>query len=142
MMPDVVFRLAPRQQATFKRAYDNAQRRPIGWWDPDDIAVGLVQAWLVFVGESLPRSTKIEPDGSIQADGIFGDETFKAVQSFQRKNKLKGDGMVGHDTLDAFREAIAKHRPTPPVQTTSEVIIIGTPPKPCPPGALICPDRF
>jgi len=91
----------------------------------------------------MQRSASFElDDDTITADGVYGDETFRAVQSFQRKNHLTPDGLVGHDTLDALREALKRRILVPPVQTTTEVIIVGTPPKPCPPGALICADRF
>jgi peptidoglycan hydrolase-like protein with peptidoglycan-binding domain len=142
MMPDIVQKMPPQTQATFNRAYDNSKKRPIGWWDPDKDAVGLIQAWLLALGESMAKSASFElDDDTITADGVFGDETFHAVQSFQRKNRLTADGMVGHDTLDSLREALKKRTFVPPVQTTTEVIIVGTPPRPCPPGALICPDR-
>ncbi len=146
MMPDVVDRLPPRNRDRFYLAYDNSKERPIGWWEPDDLSVGLVQAWLVALGEKLPKSTKIDADGDIMADGVFGQETFDAVQSFQRKAHLKDDGMVGHDTLDAIRDAL-RARIRPPAKQTSEVFIkkpteFTRPPRPCPPGALICADRF
>lgn len=143
MMPDIVAKMPPRTQITFNRAYDNSKKRPIGWWEPDKDAVGLIQAWLLALGESMEKSASFElDDDTITTDGIFGDETFHAVQSFQRKHGLTSDGMVGHATLDAFREALKTGVFSPPIQTTTEVIIEGTPPKPCPPGALICPDRF
>lgn len=143
MMPDIVNRMPSRTRNTFNLAYDNSKKRPIGWWEPDKDAVGLVQAWLLALGESMAKSASFElDDDTITSDGIFGEETFRAVQSFQRKNHLTADGMVGHDTLDALREALKKKVFVPPVQTTTEVIIEGTPPRPCPPGALICPDRF
>jgi murein L,D-transpeptidase YcbB/YkuD len=141
MMPDVVNRMPSRTQNTFNLAYDNAKKRPIGWWEPDRDAVGLVQAWLLALGESMPKSASLEHN-SITSDGIYGEETYRAVQSFQRKNHLTPDGLVGHNTLDALREALKRRIFVPPVETTTEVIIVGTPPKPCPPGALICPDRF
>lgn len=141
MPPDIVKRMPARTQSTFKRAYDNKLKRPIGWWEPDDLAVGLLQAWLVGLGESLPKSTSIDPNGDIDADGVFAEETFDAVKSFQRKAKLKADGMVGHDTLDALRAALLKKNFTSPVVTTSEVIIKAIPvPRQCPPGALICAE--
>lgn len=143
MMPDVVSRMPSRTRNTFKLAYDNSKKRPIGWWEPDRDAVGLVQAWLLALGESMEKSASFDSDENrIFSDGIYGEETYLAVQSFQRKNHLTPDGLVGHDTLDALRESLHKRIIVPPVQTTTEVIIVGTPPKPCPPGALICPDRF
>ena len=40
--------------------------------------------------------------GGIEVDGIFGMDTFKAVQEFQRKNGLKADGIVGRLTWAAL----------------------------------------
>jgi murein L,D-transpeptidase YcbB/YkuD len=140
MMPDVVSRLPAANRARFELAYDNARQRPIGWWEQDDLSVGLVQAWLFALGEKLPKSTKVDSDGSIEADGIFGQETFDAVVSFQRKHEIKADGMVGHDTLDAFRDALRARMPKP---ANTQVFVKKPPhvfPKPCPPGALICAD--
>ena len=146
MMPDVVDRLPPGSRGRFYLAYENVKKRPIGWWEPDDLAVGLVQAWLFALGEKLPKSAKVAPDGDIIADGVFGQETFDAVKSFQRKKHIKDDGMVGHDTLDAFRAAL-RARISPPAKSSSQVFIkkpneFTRPPRPCPPGALICADRF
>ena len=141
MPPDVVKRMPSRTQNTFKRAYDNKLARPIGWWEPDHDAVGLVQVWLFALGESMSRSVSLEiDDDTLVPDGVFGNETYLAVQSFQRKAHIKPDGMVGHDTLDAFREELKKKNFVKPVQTTTEVIIKATPPRPCPRGALICAD--
>ena len=36
------------------------------------------------------------------ADGIYGQETYKAVKFFQQKNGLKADGIVGDATLKAL----------------------------------------
>ena len=35
-------------------------------------------------------------------DGIYGDKTFSAVKSFQRKNNLQVDGIAGKSTLAAL----------------------------------------
>ncbi len=146
MMPDVVARLPPRNRDRFDLAYDNSKQRPFGWWEPDDLSVGLIQAWLFALGEKLPKSAKVDDAGNIEADGVFGQETFDAVKSFQRKSHIKGDGMVGRDTLDAFRDAL-RARITPPAKQDSQVFVkkpneFASPPRPCPPGALICADRF
>jgi peptidoglycan hydrolase-like protein with peptidoglycan-binding domain len=140
MMPQVVDKLPLHSRNRFNLAYDNSKRRPISRWETDDLVVGIIQAWLVILGESLPKSTSVQADGDIETDGDFGGETHLAVQSFQRKKHIKDDGMVGHDTLDALGAAVQalKH-----VKTTKAFIK-----KPnevrraCPPGAPICPDRF
>lgn len=36
--------------------------------------------------------------GKAGADGIFGDNTYKAVKKFQKDKKIKADGVVGKDT--------------------------------------------
>lgn len=38
----------------------------------------------------------------IQADGVFGNQTFNAVRAFQNKNELTPDGEVGGQTLKAL----------------------------------------
>jgi len=144
MVPDVVAHLPPTHRRRFELADDNTKKRPIGWWEPDEIAVGLVQVWLFALGEKLPKSTRVEPDGTIFADGIFGQETFDAVKSFQRKKHLTPDGMVGHDTLEAFRDGLRARRITPPANPSSQVFVKKPNQfaKPCPRGSLICADRF
>jgi murein L,D-transpeptidase YcbB/YkuD len=141
MMPDVVSKLPAPNRARFEKAYAD-KKRPIGWWDPDDVSVGLVQAWLVTLGESLPISTKVDPaDGGVIADGVFGRETFDAVVSFQKKKGLKADGMVGHDTLDAIRDALkARLRQVDSPVFVKKPIERERPPRRCPPGSLICRD--
>ena len=53
------------------------------------------------LGFPLPKSFPNGPNGA--PDGLFGDETFKAVQSFQKqvfpKDFSKWDGRVGDKTL-------------------------------------------
>jgi murein L,D-transpeptidase YcbB/YkuD len=139
MLPRGVEHLPSASRERFQLAYDNAKKRPIGWWETDDIAVGIVQAWLRALGGDLPKSTSVDADGNIEADGIFGEETFKAVQAFQRKKKIKPDGMVGHDTLDALNEAL-RTEIRRPSQPTSTVFVKkpGEFPRRC--QMSICPD--
>jgi hypothetical protein len=137
MMPSVVHKLPPAQKKRFEDAH-NDPKKPIGWWDRDDIAVGLVQAWLHWLGYSLPISTKKEP-GGVAADGIFGTETWQAVVAFQKDSKIKPDGMVGHDTLSKLTEALRKRFPDPPLTRNAGVTVVSRPYR-CPPGAFICKD--
>ena len=139
MMPPIVSKLPPPQQARFNLAYTN-KLRPIGWWEPDDICVGIVQAWMHMLKEKLPTSVKVVAGGDMECDGIFGPETYAAVASFQSKNGLKSDGMVGHDTLDMITHKLPRTNPPAPTTRNAAVTITKRPYR-CPPGALICPER-
>ena len=57
--------------------------------------VKYMQELLMKAGESLPK---------FGADGSFGLETKRAVQSFQRKNNLEIDGIVGKQTWAKLQE--------------------------------------
>ena len=39
----------------------------------------------------------------LTADGIFGDDTLKAVKKFQSEQKLSQDGIVGEKTIAAMK---------------------------------------
>lgn len=59
----------------------------------------LLQGALLDLGFKLPRS--IRKAG--KPDGIFGQETTKAVIDFQKSRKLKNvDGVVGRETMEAL----------------------------------------
>jgi peptidoglycan hydrolase-like protein with peptidoglycan-binding domain len=144
MLPPVVELLPAPSRNRFHAAY-NDRNKPLAWGEHDDLAVGLLQAWLRFLGFNLPKSTKISPDGSIEADGIFWDETRQAVIDFQRTNHLRVDGLVGHDTLDSIAANLSR-RNAPPPMTHHSTVFVKKPnevqrPRRCPPGALICPDQ-
>ncbi|MCE9532998.1 MAG: peptidoglycan-binding protein [Planctomycetes bacterium] len=59
-------------------------------------AVRILQMALVDLGFPMPISTH---NGSKLPDGIFGAETTKTVQAFQRANGLVVDGIAGRNTL-------------------------------------------
>jgi peptidoglycan hydrolase-like protein with peptidoglycan-binding domain len=66
----------------FQLAYEN-KKRPIGWWEPNKEATGLIQSYLKALGYNLAKSVKVEesPDGvTFEPDGIFGPETYDAVK--------------------------------------------------------------
>lgn len=81
----------------------------------------MLQGSLITLGYKLPFSLK-----SGKADGIYGNETFGAVKSYQDDNKLGSvDGVAGRQTwgaLDAQMVALKQKKPPKP-----------TPPKPQPP---------
>jgi peptidoglycan hydrolase-like protein with peptidoglycan-binding domain len=138
MMPNAVSKLPAPQQARFNLAYTN-KLRPIGWWEPDDICVGVVQVWMHILGEHLPKSVKVDGGGDLICDGIFGPETYAAVFSFQGKNSLKRDGMVGHDTLDMITHKLPRTNPPAPT-TRNAAVTVAKRPYRCPDGMLICPE--
>jgi len=81
----------PRLQA----AFDN---NPLMTKGERGDAVKLLQRALMDHGFEMPLSTKDTPDG--EPDGIFGNETWKAVHDFQVRHHLKHqDGIVGRETL-------------------------------------------
>lgn len=142
MLPPIVEKLPLATRKRFDLAYNNALRRPIGMGEPDDIAIGMIQAWLNALDIPLPKSTKRNPDDTVSADGIYGSETYEAVKKFQAANGLKPDGMVGHDTLDKIAEKLGEkfHKPRVTEPTRNANIIVVKRPYRCPPGALICPE--
>jgi hypothetical protein len=85
------------RNARLEKAFDNDPTLKKG---ETGEAVKLVQEGLVADGFEMPLSTK--PNGEM--DTIFGDETFRTVQKFQRKHKLSDDGIVGRDTLRKLDE--------------------------------------
>ncbi len=73
-------------------------------------AVRLVQQALIDCGFYLPKSTARYGT----PDGIFGDETEKALAAFQKSHRLKKiDGHAGHDTLYEMDKIFPM--PTPPL---------------------------
>ncbi len=51
---------------------------------------------------NLQWHLKDKVDGSLAADGVFGDATEKAVITFQQKAGLTADGLVGKKTKEAL----------------------------------------
>lgn len=85
------------RNARLEKAFDNDPTLKKG--ETSD-AVKLVQEGLVADGFEMPISTK--PTGEM--DSVFGDETFRTVQKFQRKHNLSDDGIVGRETLRKLDE--------------------------------------
>ena len=82
-----------RDDAYLQKAANNSPPMRLG---ARNSGVRTMQECLVKLGYSMPVSTK---NGSTEPDGIFGQETLKAVQNFQRDQGLSSDGIAGRDTL-------------------------------------------
>lgn len=82
---------APVKQQTKPKATFNLPNKVIESGKGAEIKE--IQKALIAVGEKLPK---------FGADGDFGDETIKALKSFQAKNKLKADGVYGPNTRTAL----------------------------------------
>jgi peptidoglycan hydrolase-like protein with peptidoglycan-binding domain len=67
-------------------------------------AVALVQQALLFFGCEEPRKNLLPNFG---ADGVFGGETRRAVEEFQKARNLTVDGVVGPVTLVALDKLFA-----------------------------------
>lgn len=77
--------------------------RPLGM-NERGTAVATFQAGLVQLGFKLPLTLK-----KGRPDGIYGNETFMAVKSFQSSNHLPlSDGAAGHDTIVLLDDMLAK----------------------------------
>lgn len=69
-------------------------------------AILRLQLALLAAGEELPASTK---KMSAVPDGIFGPETARGVQGFQRAAGLVVDGVPGQNTLARLDESMLRH---------------------------------
>jgi peptidoglycan hydrolase-like protein with peptidoglycan-binding domain len=138
MLHPFVQKLPRASKERFELAYKD-KKKPIAFGEPDDVVVGILQAWLHALGFNLPKSVlKADADG-ITTDGIFWGETRDAVIAFQTKFKLKVDGLVGHETLDELHKQLGRKFPPPPVTRSATVTVMPRKFR-CPPGALICAD--
>lgn len=66
--------------------------------------VAIMQQCLMGIGYPMPITTK---NGTAKPDGVFGQETQKAVQRFQRDQGLSPDGIAGRDTLHRLDQLMA-----------------------------------
>lgn len=74
--------------------------------------VRILQECLIKLGYSMLITTN---NGSSEPDGIFGQETLKAVQKFQVSQCLSADGIAGRDTLHRLDQLMqAKQEITSP----------------------------
>jgi len=69
--------------------------------------VQIMQQSLLELGYSMPLTTK---NGTTDPDGIFGQETLRSVQKFQRDQGLAADGIAGRDTLHRLDQLITKNQ--------------------------------
>jgi peptidoglycan hydrolase-like protein with peptidoglycan-binding domain len=73
-------------------------------------AVRRIQKALLLLGFALPKSFPAGP--SKEPDGQFGDETFQAVQAFQRRefpqDPSQWDGRCGKNTLGRMDDLLLK----------------------------------
>lgn len=67
-------------------------------------AVAKLQQALLSRGLNMPITTC---NGTRPADGIYGDETVKAVAKFQMQEQLSCDGIAGRDTLTRLDQLLA-----------------------------------
>lgn len=104
-----------------EEAYDNHYPLRIG---ERGTPVGLVQQGLIDDGILLPNSTAI---GTAPPDGIFGGETYRAVQEFQGKHGLDVDGEVGRQTMGRLDQLAGARTTVPPVTEGPEDIYEGIP---------------
>jgi len=72
----------------------------------------IMQDCLIKLGYAMPITTK---NGLSEPDGVFGQETLKAVQKFQRDQGLSADGIAGRDTLHRLDQLVLEYQeiPTP-----------------------------
>ena len=81
--------------------------------DDDNDAVQRIQRALTELGYPLPNSFPQGPDGD--PDGIFGEETFVQVQSFQKRvfpsDAGQWDGRVGQLTLGKLDALLPEAKP-------------------------------
>lgn len=89
-------------------AYDNRPPLRIG---ERGLPVGMVQQGIIDDGILLPNSTA---NDTAPPDGIFGGETYRAVQEFQGKHGLDVDGEVGRQTMGRLDQLAGQRTTTPP----------------------------
>lgn len=65
--------------------------------------VAILQQALLDLAFQMPKSTRAR--GGLP-DGLYGEETEKAVRAFQRSSGLREDGIAGRETLQRLEAAI------------------------------------
>lgn len=88
--------------------------------------VSALQRALVDLGHPMPVSTKED-----HFDGIYGQETFSAVLSFQREHGLDADGIAGRQTLSSMDRIFLvndSHFKDPDVERAAMLALMSGPP--------------
>jgi|SRR5271166_2233561 len=81
-------------------------------------AVKLLQVALSSLGAALPRSLA----QNAVYDGIFGEETQRAVKTFQFGHGLQSDGIAGRHTLTALDQVLSSGEVDPLVQAVAGLV--------------------
>jgi hypothetical protein len=115
-----------------QNAYDNSL--PLKNGETGD-GVRIVQWCLRDLGYAMPVSFRKSGD----ADGIFGNETFRTIQDFQKDNGLGVDGIAGRETLDRLDKLFMEKTPGPNTIPPNEW---ETPPRFKPPKGWEIPPKF
>ena len=68
---------------------------------------------LLRVGSTGDDVKKVQKKLGVQADGIFGSGTEKAVKTWQAEHGLKADGIVGPATWGSMFSAAPASKPAP-----------------------------
>jgi hypothetical protein len=89
-----------RGNRTLEAAADNlTPQSPIARGERDREAVKAIQLAIHDMGILLPGSIEYSDRGVPVPDGIYGDDTYRAVRAYQRRVHLHEDGVVGADTM-------------------------------------------
>ena len=90
------------------------------------LAVRIVQQTLVDLGYPLPQSTQRYET----VDGLYGYETLRAVEAFQKANTLSPDGIAGANTIMLLDGNAAAERLSailPPTGASGRYVVPGRP---------------
>ena len=100
--------MSPRLAGNARLQAASANKPPLRQGEKSD-GVVLLQELLIEFGARMPRSTG---NGMKHPDGIYGQETTRAVMDFQSRHGLMRDGVAGQQTLTTMDALLL--RPTPP----------------------------
>lgn len=98
-------------KGTLDKLYASTSSKPLLQLGSTGTYVVELQTKLINLGYSC---------GDGGADGIFGDDTYRAVRMFQQNNGLSVDGKVGNNTWAKLETA------TPTTPTTTPLLVLGS----------------